>query len=462
MIDKIAELIDSDRHKFVLIEGQGGTGKSFMTSKAIAESTINPESVLLSAPSHTAKDNLFVNVKDHTGISYDACTVTSLLGKIPYIDYNRRKNVFARTKKEAGEVLGMYRLLIVDEVFMITLSDIIALMQTVEEYPSLTVIFLGDRKQLLPVEGKSPAEFFDNSDHIHKIELTKVYRQSGDLLKACDIIRNGVSGTASLSRIRRKLKSLDDVQVVDIDTYDDGEMSVAEVAEDLFPKKNFSIISYTNHKVIQNNVHLDGNNGFFRKGQEIITYNNCYEVVGDENIPLLEFWGEWRETGRVIPAAKNSERLTVAKASEPQSAIINSQHFSDMIKFRDLKFDYQYLIVRNSVGATFTIIALNYALNNELKQFCQDCINFLSTNLKEGIIRRKSEDYKYYDKLNKKMLSFVANGVRPTKSITCHKSQGQTIENVIVDMTRLPTSNLNNYLYTAASRASKSLTLIGH
>ena len=456
----ISELIDSSEHKIILLEGAAGTGKTYQTAKGIVDSSINIESVLLAAPSHTAKDNLFFNVFQHSGQKYDSCTVSSLLCKLPYIDYVRCRNVFG-TAKDSKNDLSMYRLLVVDEVFMIELKDILGLIDLVNDHPGLTLLMMGDRKQLPPVSGKSPASFFDKTDYIKKVNLTKVYRQSGDLLKACEIVKEGVGSLSSLGRIKRKMKKLESVTVVDLDNYKNLESpSIVDVSRDMFPDDNYTIISYTNNQVINNNAEIFGCGGKFLKGQEIILYGACYDIEGFTDI--LDYWGYWKELGRTGSFAKNSERLKIVSISEQLKTTISSQFFSDLVEFYDMDFYYQNAVVENSSGARAGTILLDYTRPYPVAELVDKCIKELSKQLKNHVIHKNSYDYKYLNRLNSKMLGFLSNGSRPSKSITCHKSQGQTIENVIVDLTRLPNMDLDNYLYTAVTRASKTLTLVGY
>ena len=127
-----------------------------------------------------------------------------------------------------------------------------------------------------------------------------------------------------------------------------------------------------------------------------------------------------------------------------------------------LNVEYQKAVVQNSGGARFETILLNYSSKNPFQDLANEAIVKLSEYLKDAIVTRGSKEYKHHHRDNYKLLNFVNHGCRPSNCMTVHKSQGQTIENVAIDLTKLPFSNLDNYIYTAVTRASKTLTLIGY
>ena len=455
--DELYGLLKSDGQPIVLVEGKAGSGKTYGTSQVITRLGYSDDEVLLVAPSHTAKDNLFFSIYKSNNIAYSACTTAALLNKIPSISYKAKKEVFVRTSDlPKDQLLSNKRLVIIDECFMLSERDIIDILESLEGF-NCGVLFLGDRNQLLPVKGASPAKFFDLSENIDKIYLDKVFRQSGDLLTACNKIMTSLGGMSSIRRIKRKLKGLENVNVIDLGL---EEGTITGHLEDIYQDEQYTIISYTNKQVIQHNLDIDSNKGWFKKGQEILLYNNMYESYGCDTI--LDYWEEWSNAKKAEPIARNSEKLKIIDIGVVESDNLLTSYFSDLVKVNHLNVEYQKAVVQNSGGARFETILLNYSSKNPFQDLANEAIVKLSEYLKDAIVTRGSKEYKHHHRDNYKLLNFVNHGCRPSNCMTVHKSQGQTIENVAIDLTKLPFSNLDNYIYTAVTRASKTLTLIGY
>ncbi len=175
---------DIDTH-FLSLTGAAGVGKSYLTGK-IVQAVIRgivgygdkDNGVCITAPTHKAL-KVIKTMLENLNIKADYRTIQSFLGIKPIYNYNTGEEKYAidRTKKSLPSV----SLLIVDESSMVSDDLFVFIKDAFLRGRVNTVLFIGDRYQLLPVNSSSNPVFELNKQH----SLTEVVRQA----KESNIIR---------------------------------------------------------------------------------------------------------------------------------------------------------------------------------------------------------------------------------------------------------------------------------
>lgn len=181
MVIGISEYLKGSSDKlFFLVQGSGGTGKSYSINRALLG--IDPKFIIAAAPSHFAKNVL----QDFLGEAYRVTTIAALLGK--KVTFNDQgEQILVRINKNAPPPIQNYQIILVDEGSMV--SD-----ETAEEILKYTregnkaLIILGDYCQLPPVNQAEDSLFFDTIS----AELTIPMRFQGPLYYLTGLIRSEI------------------------------------------------------------------------------------------------------------------------------------------------------------------------------------------------------------------------------------------------------------------------------
>lgn len=164
---------------YFLVQGSGGTGKSFSIIRAISD--INPKTIIAAAPSHFAKNVL----QNFLGEEYQVRTIASLLGKkISYDDEGKEKLV--PIPRKVPPILN-YPIIILDEGSMVDDDTYEELMNYVIE-GNKKLIVLGDYCQLPPVNQPHDSLFFNNISS----ELTQPMRFKGPIYELATYVREEI------------------------------------------------------------------------------------------------------------------------------------------------------------------------------------------------------------------------------------------------------------------------------
>jgi exodeoxyribonuclease V alpha subunit len=161
-----------------ILTGLAGSGKSFSLATVVKQllSQFGLEEIALAAPTGKAAVRLTESMQEY-GIPLAARTLHSLLGYTP--------TGWTYGKDQPLE----YKVVIVDEFSMVTTSIAERLFSA---RPSGGLMILtGDTAQLLPVGRGAPLRDLIDSESLPHAHLTEVRRNSGELLEACNEIRDG-------------------------------------------------------------------------------------------------------------------------------------------------------------------------------------------------------------------------------------------------------------------------------
>lgn len=170
----------TSKKPFFLVQGGGGTGKSFSINRALQG--IDPKYIIAAAPSHFAKNVL----QDFLGEKYRVTTIAALLGK--KVTYNDKGDqILVRINQNAPPPITNYQIIIIDEGSMVnddTAEEILEYVRTGNK----ALIILGDYCQLPPVNQDTDSIFFDSIS----AELTIPMRFQGPLYYITELVRREI------------------------------------------------------------------------------------------------------------------------------------------------------------------------------------------------------------------------------------------------------------------------------
>jgi len=168
--------------EYFLVQGGGGTGKSFTIKRAI--SAIDPNSIIAAAPSHSAKNVL----KGFLGSSYRVTTIAALLGKkITFNDSGEQ--ILVKIRGMVPPILK-YNVILLDEGSMVDDNTAAEILSYVKE-GFKRLIILGDYCQLPPVKQVTDSIFFERVSS----ELTIPMRFTGPIYDLTDLVRKEIIKT---------------------------------------------------------------------------------------------------------------------------------------------------------------------------------------------------------------------------------------------------------------------------
>lgn len=165
---------------FFLVQGGGGTGKSYSINRALHG--IDPKFIIAAAPSHFAKNVL----QDFLGEGYKVTTIAALLGK--KVTYNDNGDqILVRINKMAPPPIQSYQIILIDEGSMVSDDTAEEIMQYVRD-GNKALIILGDYCQLPPVNQETDSVFFNAIS----AELTIPMRFQGPLFYLTELVRREI------------------------------------------------------------------------------------------------------------------------------------------------------------------------------------------------------------------------------------------------------------------------------
>jgi hypothetical protein len=502
------------------LEGPAGTGKTTVIGlvKKIVEQAglgfLDNPTFIYAAPTHAATVALTAATVKFGETSF-ASTIQSL-GGMRVDRRNPQKGPKPTVFKKLSEKSSITNLIVVDEASMLSkedyeflkkLSIITAQLDKSRNYNSYyRVIFMGDPMQIPEVDPTNPetklvsAAFTDSP----KVSLTEVKRTSdNDILELLEEMRANITGRipvindATNIKYRRKADGLRDF--------------ISKIKED--GGEDTVYIGYTNNSVSETNKFVRkslGYEGGLKPGEVITGYlgYQSKQVVQSESSS---------------PGLANSVRFTVESTEVDLNGGLyklriksRSKKLADLAKAGvgginengEIKTTYIPLSPDDSIALEVKPTKEQYEKNNEE---VSDKMRKLYTALQKALKDSRfwadydeqkfktqkyfavvdlGDDYVYnpntdrmekYDSKNpvhkkaKKDSLLVEKGIDYGYAITIHKSQGSTIDNVFFDANTLPpkgptiidrqgnriTEEAHALAYVGASRASKSLTVIG-
>ena len=440
--DEVADFIFSNTPNTVfLLKGYAGTGKTTLIGSLISQlKKVGYKSILMAPTGRAAK----------VMASYSKSSAYTIHKQIYYpksdssgkIEFQLKPNKYRKT------------IFIVDEASMISddrnqskifengslLND---LTQYVSQGEKCKLIFVGDPAQLPPIHlNLSPALDTNELKHfyfdmVYSFELESVVRQA---------LGSGILDNAT--RLRSQLcDGVYDQFQFDVDNvsdifYSNNGMNIFDSLSSAFDKAGIDQTIF----IVRSNKRANLLNGHIRK--RILGWEDDL-CVGDQLMVVKNnyFWLTIDSTPGFIANGDVIEVLGIMSRK-------NIYDFS-FAEVRVRLVDYPDEL-------PFETVILLDTLKSETPSMSFEDGNRLYKNVLEDYSSERSK-YKQFLKVKKNPF-FNSLQVKYSYAITCHKSQGGQWENVFIEKPYLkegPNKNYLRWLYTAITRAKKSLFLIG-
>ena len=359
--------------KFFLVQGGGGTGKSYSINRALQG--INPDHIIAAAPSHFAK----IVLQNFLGPDYTVITNAALLGKKVTFNENGEQ-ILVRINKNIPPPISRYQIVLLDEGSMLD-DDIAEEILSYTEKGNKALIILGDYCQLPPVNQDHDSIFFENIS----AELTIPMRFQGPLYTLTNClrdeiikIRKGLVPTLNIINLKTDRESLineDGSGYIFLNSM--GTMLAAAIRR--FKKGRGTnyvrLLAYRNKTIEKLNRRIriglygdtpkqfeDGelliNNGGYSaksisgKMKQIITNGELYKVksatpiIGPYDIPCmsLHFYGRSFNVPILTVAKESQEAYDNTLARLTRIAKGESRYWKDVFAFKEsfAYFNYSY------------------------------------------------------------------------------------------------------------------------
>lgn len=212
--------VEKIEDRLISLTGAAGTGKSYLTAAIVKEilqklkeeKNFNNEGVYLTAPTHKAVKVLKEMLTEQK-IKAETRTIHSFLNIKPIYDYDTGEEKFIVLRNRKSEQRAS--LLIVDESSMISTQLYKFIIDAVNMGRVNTVLFIGDKNQLLPVNSGDNNVFKLKNQY----KLTQIVRQAenSNIIKLATAIRKCIEEQKfiNIKNLLNTYQSSEDIQIFD-------------------------------------------------------------------------------------------------------------------------------------------------------------------------------------------------------------------------------------------------------
>lgn len=396
----------------LLLTGEAGCGKTYVLTQALAELFRQGKNVLICAPTHLARINLLEKMPEDVRPYIPTSTVASLLSRHGF-NIGDGNIAFSAPK---GDRVNGWEVIAIDEVSMLSKRD-----YDVLKASSAKIVFTGDFAQLPTIMQKGSGMVDDNE--LKQIHLTEQMRQQGIIHQVAERNREEVYFPE---------KSISDGEssvTVHSDNYTMLERMIADIVSDqrgAVAHAQYRFITFKNVSV-------------YETGQLI--RDRVYAEAGvDASQPFIA--GEYMLSYANTPAAYNGEVVRISDVARDAYHTPNSSR----------PWSSYRLNIEGSRGTCWVacVPPSEYTM-------IEDKLEDLTKLVREAQKRKAFDAINAYMTEIEHIRNYWVKLLYPF-AITCHKSQGSTIENVYVDTNAFAkASNKRALLYVGLSRASVSL-----
>ena len=351
----------------------------------------------------------------------DIRTIHSLLGLVVYEDYSTGK-VSLRPAKSGLTVLSN-TILFVDECSMID-ADLFNYIDRLTH--NCKVVFIGDRYQLAPIKMvESPIYSYG----IKEFSLSKIIRtDKEDLLTLNTLLRDAVK-----DNICKSIQCSENIIWLD-----DHDSKTEQWIQDYIVDENKDnhILCYTN-KSVRNYNHAVN-----------VLKNKSSEIIEGDEVILNDI-----AMASPVTNAQSFKDLGTSFELLNTDSFLRIEHINHNIQ------TYSF----NLNGFTYFISYKNILIYSFAKQKYYKLNQLLDIPTHNDFLKnlKKVKQWGNYFTIKK----YFAD-IRSTDSLTVHKAQGSTFNNVLIDLTDLGTCKnpeiFRRLLYVAISRAKNKVFLTGY
>jgi exodeoxyribonuclease-5 len=408
-LDALHEFVQGSE-KLYLLTGYAGTGKTTLLQMFISglrEQGDDRKTVLTAFSNKATK--VLTTMADQWRLEVDAMTCCTLLGLRPVIDEDSGNQVFQPDRKQ-GSQLDRYRLVIVDECSMVNEELWLLLVNAVSSlYGTTQILFVGDPAQLPPVNEAESACF---QQIPHKSELTEVVRYGGAIgVIAEDIRRNLERDRLPRFRSDTNADRTEGCLVLPRSVWE--RLMLRAFTSESYQRNPDQVraLAYTNRRVAKLNQIIRqaiyGTTAFrFVPGERLIAMTPCLD---DESV--------------ILPTSAECEVIEVHQGRDGEWPIWRLSVETEEQKFKTLR-------VLHESGQ-------------------------VEMNAKLDLLSREKRWMEFWD------LKQRFHAVDYAYSLTIHKSQGSTFQDVFVDVPSMGANRnvieRNQLCYVAFTRAAKRL-----
>lgn len=424
--EKMLELVGYIREgcKRIVLKGSAGVGKTFMTNELIRRlktTLYQYGAIYVNAPTHKALAVLKTKIEEKPYIHFQ--TVHSSLQLRRQINYATGSTFYVKgPENKRNPPYRSAQCVLLDECSMIG-RDIL---DYINEYPNLTFIFIGDDKQINPVNEADSPVFLQGYP---TVELTEIIRQ-GAGNPIIDLSRN-------LNRIFSKQSCLTEQGGY---FYENSRDTIITKLAEVNGSDDIKYLSWTN-------VDVDKVNHDVR----IKIYGTPNKVeLGESLIFASPFRDEFKNNDEIkVETLEVKEKLMVVPTSD---TIIQFTDGMPEIK-KVMKGGIEVTSYDTAEVKCYLINGTVEVLHESCEQLFKSICNKLKADCKNGYIK-----WPVYYWFFEQFANITYN-----HAITVHKSQGSTYKVAILNASNI---NLNKNIpektrlfYTAVTRASGKVVL---
>jgi ATP-dependent exoDNAse (exonuclease V) alpha subunit len=444
--DQAASLGTLVTRKLTVLVGKAGTGKTSVMGALFHSTTLKRQGILLLAPTGKAR----VRLARATGS--DAQTVAKFLNDRSRYDGERQRVLFKPRDPEKGLPYRVEKTVVIDECSMLTMDDLLAVFEALDQAHVQRIILVGDPNQLPPIGAGRP--FADLVGFLRQAQESKdpaVKALSGALGELSVEVRAAASGPSDALRLAALFSSgpaLVDAERVLTDLEGGEKMNDLELCFWKTPEElRAQLLS-------QFRKHLG-----LKSDDDVAAFNSALGITEQGWVPFDNPDG-----------AENFQILSPVRMHPHGVYEINrwvQHHFRapELKKARDhraLKLGDEELVLRDKVIQlkNGTRPAWNgksqdemYIANGEVGILTSSAKGFLNAIFagRPGWTFGYSAKYDFADGSGPLELAYA---------LTVHKAQGSDFERVFVVVPRQCSNLTRELFYTALTRSRKQLVLL--
>lgn len=479
------DFINQHKEHFMFVFGYAGTGKTFLIMSLLSKILKLHifDIVHICSPTHQTLDllealyyKITLNKDEIENIGKIKFSVIhSLLKMKPQISYKSGEKIFCRKDKKITNIPDnqtvpiIKQLVIIDECSMISKKMLLEI-QNYSTENSAKILFLGDNAQLPPIgEKSSPVFNCFPKNYKYYILLDEIMRtKSNNIKKVCTIVRNNSNINDILKNVIPIFENKNNTSFMLY--HRKSEYITSSWFKNFIKKKDDYplILTWTNKAAIYYNTiirsYIHNSDDISYKINDRLIVNKFYKSPLDNSI---YYTSKFIKVLKVETIEEDVFKWNILKINNAKTVVdkfVNKLVIKLINLSKNLKVDYM------------TVAIINKCQSDSEQHLVKTINCYYIKNYKE--ILKLAEDHfvDFYKKYNSKLhllnlWNHYHNQIIDTYidlnfgySITVHKAQGSTYNQVYVDVGNIVMNSeqgeLIKCLYTAVSRPVTQLSLL--